>query len=576
MTSRTKYLRKSPKVLPVASLFLVASLLLTACGAAEAPQAPAAAEQPAAAAPVEGDAAAPAAGAAAPAAGGLLAADNGFRPEVHGFPFPNYGADPSITNLTPADLRRLFGDVVCARIDGDTCVLTPPGEQWMQMANKAMNGGHCEGFAIASTLMYNGKLNASSFGGEKGASLTIAGNEALQREIALWFITQGTPPSGGTERKDMTPSQVVDELIAQFARGADQEYYVLGIYQPGYKGGHAVTPYAIREEADGTTSILVYDNNYPLVERVIKVDRKAETWQYQASTNPSEAASLYQGDAGSGTLTLAPISIRLEPQICPFCDQPAQATTGSSRLAAPAPEYNELWQYGDVNVLITDGEGRRLGFVDGKLVSEIPGAMLAPIKGGLWDDDTAPVWRIPTGISFTVALNGQGLDGEEMTDLALVGPGYTLAVEGIMFNEGQEDSIVFSPDGRRLIYKTNAADTPLLTVGVENDAADYEFEVSVIGDQDGQEVELILDPEKSSLAITTAGRDESATYDLVMTRYGEDDEQTFEATEMVLAAGATDYVRYGEWTGQGSSLKVEFDLDDDGTIDETVEVNDAK
>jgi len=229
-----------------------------------------------------------------------------------------------------------------------------------------------------------------------------------------------------------------------------------------------------------------------------------------------------------------------------------------------------------VNILITDAEGRRLGFVDGKLVSEIPGAILEPIKGGLWDDDTAPIWRIPRGISFTIALNGQGLKGEEMTDLALVGPGYTLAVEGIMFNEGQEDTITFSPDGRRLVYKTNAADTPLLTVGVENEAADYEFEVSVVGDQDGQEVELRLDPESSSLAITTAGRDEAATYDLVMTRYGDTDEQSFEATEMALAAGATDYVRYGEWTGNGSPLKVEFDLDNDGAMDETVEVNDAK
>jgi len=66
----------------------------------------------------------------APAANtsGSLISDLGFRPEQNGFVFPNYGGEPGIQNLTPAELQRMFGDQACARMDGGACVLTPPGQ----------------------------------------------------------------------------------------------------------------------------------------------------------------------------------------------------------------------------------------------------------------------------------------------------------------------------------------------------------------------------------------------------------------------------------------------------------------
>ncbi|MBK7451758.1 MAG: hypothetical protein IPJ47_21055 [Anaerolineales bacterium] len=55
--------------------------------------------------------------------------DFGFVPEENGFSFENYGDEISVTNLTAAEMRRMFGDVVCADINGDECILTPPTEQ---------------------------------------------------------------------------------------------------------------------------------------------------------------------------------------------------------------------------------------------------------------------------------------------------------------------------------------------------------------------------------------------------------------------------------------------------------------
>lgn len=58
-----------------------------------------------------------------------LIADLGFRPETDGFAFQNYGNENNPTNLTSAELIRIFGaERVCAgavREDG-TCKLTAP------------------------------------------------------------------------------------------------------------------------------------------------------------------------------------------------------------------------------------------------------------------------------------------------------------------------------------------------------------------------------------------------------------------------------------------------------------------
>src|SRR5947209_490467 len=74
---------------------------------------------------------------------GNYVADIGFRPNVNGFPFENYGNEVAgLTNLTADDVRTIFGDAVCANIHGGKCTLTPEAEEWMAAKNQGMNGGH--------------------------------------------------------------------------------------------------------------------------------------------------------------------------------------------------------------------------------------------------------------------------------------------------------------------------------------------------------------------------------------------------------------------------------------------------
>jgi hypothetical protein len=118
---------------------------------------------------------------------------SGFDPKLDGFSFQNYG-EADVTNLTNADMQRMFGDVVCASTQPD-CNLITAAQVWMDEINRAMRTGSCEGMAVLSQYFYYGVLKPQTFGGASVATLNLSQNIPLQREIAYWSATKPlTPP----------------------------------------------------------------------------------------------------------------------------------------------------------------------------------------------------------------------------------------------------------------------------------------------------------------------------------------------------------------------------------------------
>jgi hypothetical protein len=131
------HVKKRPFFMLV-SILTTLSLILSACGTADETYTEepftteeAVTEEAATEAPVQQS-----------SAPGDVVFDFGFNPADNGFSFENYGDDIPATNLTATELRRMFGDEVCADINGDKCILTPPAEQWMEQVNGDMAGGH--------------------------------------------------------------------------------------------------------------------------------------------------------------------------------------------------------------------------------------------------------------------------------------------------------------------------------------------------------------------------------------------------------------------------------------------------
>lgn len=467
----------------------------------------------------------------------------------------------------------MFGDQVCANtVDG--CTLSPAARQWMEQMNKGMGGGHCEGMAVLSSLFYYGVSSPTDFGAEVTGSLDITGNEALQREIAYWWVTQVTEP-GGTMKVNESPSVVVDTLIESFSSGVSpDEFWALGIYQPDFSGGHAVTPFAVEERGDGIVDVLVYDNNFPSETRVLTVDRNAETWQYVASTNPDEEASLYEGDATTETLEIVAISPRLQPQVGSF--EGSSGPQGYAPVIAQNSNSIEVWLDGDANLLITTADGRRVGWLeDGSFVNEIDGASSTNLRFGVavWDVDQEPVYVIPSDVSqFTVTVDGSQLTETGTSNVTMIGAGFNMVVDDLVLDPGQQDTIfvdITSDEFFVMNYESEYSDSPELWFGIATDEADYEFIVRGSDIEPGGSFNLALDYPNGDFILNTSGQTEFGLYDLLVARIDDTGEYIFSTEDIELLPDDTMYVNFFEWEGEGSPMFLDFDYGTDGTLDDT-------
>lgn len=500
-----------------------------------------------------------------------------FTPKASGFKFQNYGNEPGVTNLTATEVRRMFGDQVCASVEGDKCLLTPAAEQWVQASNKSMGGGHCEGFAALALLIERGQIDPKLFGANSVAELELKGNEKLQREIAYWFVTQGVPPMAQAEDKTLLPSQVV-EKIKESLHG--NETYTLGIYAPGYKMGHATTPYAVVDKGNDVVWIMHYDNNYPGEEKSIEVNMKTNVWSYTTAADPAAGEHAYKGDADTKTLTIAPTSVRTSKLICHFCgsiDEGASADKGAKGSVAGTPEFREIEYDGNADILITDESGKRLGYVGEKLVNEISGAFFSAEKsGGDAAEMDEPVYYVPAGKKLKVTIDGSSLKKESESDLYLFGRGYTLDVEGIELAPGQKDEVEFSADFSKVTYITKKAETPTLVIGVNTSKGDFEFEVKVTGETAGQTVELGIDPTKGAFTVKVHGA-ASAKPELAvtLTKYTATGKTVFTHKGIALAGDQSAVFDYANWKGNGAKLHTSL-LDTKGAVVSEVEEADEE
>ena len=510
---------------------------------------------------------------AAPRAGAVVN-DTGFRPAQHGFSFPNYGDDIPAANLTPAEMHRMFGDAVCARGSGSSCVLSPVAQQWMEQANDAMKGGHCEGMAVLSLLMFKGQVSPAPFGGRSASALRIEGNEPLQREIAYWWATQAVPTVVGQVIKG-APTDILDVLKqADFSK----ESYTIGIYKPDMSGGHAITPFGVKDAGKGLFVVQVYDNNYPGQERELLIDVNENSWVYEASINPQVQSELYSGDAGTQTLDLTPTSARLVQPPCEFC---VARATGAGRLAAPDQRMMEVFLDGEGRLLITDDAGRRLGYVDGRMVNEIPGAQVLPWRMGVNINAPEPRYALPASANITVTIDGRHLAEPTATDLFFFAPGFAIGIEQIDLQPGRADVVNFYPRDEVLIYETDSAQSPYLVVALESRGkdkkADYYFEVQGADMQGGGVIGIGLDSKSGNLTILAERLTNDGVFSFVMNRVTREADEAFYAEGIQLRAGAQVFIDFADWQqDKPEGLYFGVDLDGDDVIDDEYTVDNAK
>lgn len=362
--------------------------------------------------------------------------DTGFRPQINGFGFQNWGRDVQSAGMTASGMRRMFGDAVCTSIAGSKIILSPPARVWMEEANKAMAYGHCEGMAVLSPLMYMGSIEPGSFGAIEASRLSFQ-NAELQKEIAYWWVTQVTHPGNSRIVMD-SPNKVTDILIDAFRSGSNvSEWWTLGLTKPDGSGGHAITPFAVQNNSNGTARILVYDNNIPGATRAVEINRTSNTWSYLASVNPKEPSALYTGNESTKNLMIISIPPRMERQDCYWCNNESTNVTGT-RGALVGREMTQFWADGNASLLVTDKDSQRTGhLLSGEFVNEIPDAEAIFLRflGSPGTIEHEPVITVLQDGQVVGSLTGK-LDGGS-SDLTQIGPGYAAQVQDIVLNLGE-------------------------------------------------------------------------------------------------------------------------------------------
>jgi len=255
--------------------------------------------------------------------------DSGAKPNPDGFAFPNFGAAATPTEFNANDVSTMFssGPEICVQASGD-CELSAEARAWARMVNQARVSGHCEGLAVLASTRFIGK--------EMPKTITLAQQEeithAIMRAFATQFLNETQEATKSWAKK--RPSEIVTALVDSLKAGAPK--FTLGVYTDS--GGHAVLPYAVEFPSADIARIMVYDSNWPGMDRYVEVNLSQETWQFSFSgADPASDPQLWQG--GKGDLDITPLDARVNGT-CPFCDGKVGAQKSLLLIRSAKPDWS--------------------------------------------------------------------------------------------------------------------------------------------------------------------------------------------------------------------------------------------
>lgn len=410
---------------------------------------------------------------------GKVLADSGFRPKPHGFGFANWGGDEyPHSDLTPNDAVDLFGERVCARWDGDTCVPTPAAKAWIKEMNEMMKGGHCEGMAAMSAAFHIKQEQPVDYGAKQAFELSPKDRE-LMTTISTYFATQAIEPvqSKTAETKQLPLQKIVDSIISTLSAGKD--YPTLGIYGPD--GGHAITPYMVTQLTDGVYRIYVYDNNYAGAEKFVEVDTKKGSWMYAgAALNPKEDPAPWQGGQGSMDITL--LSSRYEPLACPFCGSrtpprapatPPRAPHHPRKPSISSDSYSIITPNRCSQIQATRKKDKKQ-LSSGKtgVKNDIAGASMTTLRGS-----RGCYVRLPADEQYDVQLANDGRPSvTALTNLFIFALGEAYGVSNIALSDTKPQ--VFNIGTSGFSYQAGGSQRPTLIVASDRSGPNGLYEVS--------------------------------------------------------------------------------------------------
>lgn len=266
-----------------------------------------------------------------------LCADSGFR-RADLLPFANWsGQKYPADMLTAGNLTALFGESVCANVDGDTCTLTNGAVKFLEELQKAYLNGRCEGMVVLASLLASKALEPVDIDDSAVASSAVDPNaDEVQRAIGFWWTTQYSPEvaEATAKTRDKGVKEVIRQLEVKLSSGT---FATMGLYFKGM--GHALLPVGLMRGPDGVYEVVVYDSNLPDSFATVDLDPQTDTWTYRFGAVAGDAdAQVWTGL--SGDIDLTPMSSRAARTACVYCedDSPSGVRVSLGAFEVPGRE----------------------------------------------------------------------------------------------------------------------------------------------------------------------------------------------------------------------------------------------
>ena len=316
------------------------------------------------------------------------------------------------------------------------------------------------------------------------------------------------------------------------------------IYEDG--AGHAVTPYAVEQIDAEIWYVKVYDNNHANNESLfIEFNTTDNTWSY--------ADKGWNGDNTTHSIGIVPNSA-IQEQVINQCDWCSESTEQPIIISISGTE----------NSLVIDSQGRRIGYIDGVFVNEIPEA-----TSHIPMTDSAYIrsYSLPNTETYSVRSDGKDLSQTEGLNISQFGSGYGIEIQTSL-SPNTVDEISIASDGTSMVMATQEGKFANLTMALDMIDASYEFMINDIIVDASQSLYLSVQDSQGRLALSSP-TSASSNFGIEITQVNDKGNHLFGNDDINIEANDTEYIYYGSWNGTGD-MRIEIDHESNGSIDETI------
>jgi hypothetical protein len=207
------------------------------------------------------------------------------------------------------------------------------------------------------------------------------------------------------------------------------------------------------------------------------------------------------------------------------------------------------------HLLVTDQFGHRLGYVNGQLVNEIPGASFVQLASDhVWQQKLEPVLFVPATVAYTFTLDGSTLTAPDDESVTIIGPKWHVAINHIPMRPGDKDIVTADPNTTRLTYHTTRDSAPTIEASTTTSRAHYEFVITGVSNTPGSTLNLHVPAGSGTMVIDDVGSTGTSSVTFEMTRYTQQGLQHFRHTAIPLAGADTIAIEFRHWTDPSQGI----------------------